>query len=272
MNRRAFTLIELLVVISIISLLSSVVLSQLNAAREKGRLGAARHFAAQVEHTAGDLVVGMWSFDECAGLSTADRSGFGNNGVLQNMAGTSEWSSDTPSGTGCSLLLDGTNDYVSVPDSASLDLSGVATLSIWVKSSGTNAYSGFMNKTSALTGYQFGIGASNSIRGDLYNGTTYISPMHTTNVLDGKWHHIAVAYDGVAAKVYVDGIAGGAVAGSGFVTANNASFVIGNDVCCGGRFFNGRIDEARVFAKALTAKEVERIYASEKKGSQVAGI
>ena len=67
MRAKGFTLIELLVVISIISLLSSVVLSSLNAAREKARIAAARQFATHNNRSIGDKAMGTWNFDESSG-------------------------------------------------------------------------------------------------------------------------------------------------------------------------------------------------------------
>jgi prepilin-type N-terminal cleavage/methylation domain-containing protein len=71
---RAFTLIELLVVISIIGMLSSVVLSSLNSARNKARNATVKNQLSQARTAAALLFENTGSFDTLctAGTNTGD--------------------------------------------------------------------------------------------------------------------------------------------------------------------------------------------------------
>ena len=71
-------------------------------------------------------LVGAWGFDETSGTAVTDASGRGNNGTI---AGATR---STAGKFGSALTFDGVNDWVTVPDSASLDLTTRATLEAWV--------------------------------------------------------------------------------------------------------------------------------------------
>ena len=79
---------------------------------------------------------------------------------------------------------------------------------------------------------------------------------------DGKWHFVTVTYDGDNVKLYVDG-SQVAVHDATSATPNTNSHPIriGSDsVGTAGTFFEGRIDEVRVWDTDLTSTEVLNLY------------
>ena len=82
--------------------------------------------SATVAHGATPGLVAAYSFNEGSGTSVADASGSGNGGSI----GSATW---TTSGKyGGALSFNGTSARVTVPDSASLDLTSAMTLEAWV--------------------------------------------------------------------------------------------------------------------------------------------
>lgn len=256
----AFTLIELLVVISIVSLLASIVLASLNSARDNGRLGAGKYFAAQVHHLAGNESAGVWSFDECSG-NPQDSSGLGHHGVFQ---GAPAYSSDTPTSKGCSLYFDGVDDVVRINSAPTFStIHGPSTVSLWFKASD-------------LSGSKR-IFSDNCFEWGIYHGGTTVGAYAYTGftggtVATGKWYQATLVHDhpngltGTTLRLYIDGALKGSstwtfTAENGY--NNDVPFWIGADGCTAGTYFNGYIDDVRIYTKALTAAEVGRRYALE---------
>jgi len=78
-------------------------------------------------------------------------------------------------------------------------------------------------------------------------------------VLDGGWHHCAGTFDGRHLRVYLDGKEIGSLERPGTIAAGGpAPGCIGSSN--GGECFLGTIDELRIFADALTADEIARVY------------
>ena len=125
-----FTLIELLVVISILGVLSSIILVSFGGQKDKARLAKAQQFDAQINHALGAYAVGIWRFEEGSGTNLYDASGFDNDGMfIGNPA--PEFPNGVYLGT-TALEFDGNDDYVSVPDDNSLDITDAITLTAWV--------------------------------------------------------------------------------------------------------------------------------------------
>lgn len=201
--------------------------------------------------TSSNGLVAAYGFEETAGTTVFDASGAGNNGTISNAARTNVGR------FGRALSFNGTNAWVTAKDAASLDLSKAMTVEAWVnpavslsgwasivakEASGTNAVELMANTGSN----QPGIGLSTSKWWELPGGTSL--PANT-------WKHLAATYDGATLKMYVDGtqVAQGAVTG-GIQVTDGVLRIGGNSVW--GEYFNGRIDEVRVYNRALSQAEI----------------
>ena len=136
--QKGFTLLELLVVIAIIGILSSIVLVSYNGYADKARLAKTLQWASSVNHSLGDRVVGVWSFDNINGATVYDDSGNNNNG-----ANTGAVQVDGVVGKGFEF---NSTDVVFVNSSASLNDYDGLTLSAWAKPTISGGYNGIMDK------------------------------------------------------------------------------------------------------------------------------
>ena len=103
------------------------------------------------------------------------------------------------------------NQYFSVPDTASLDITGAITLAAWVKSSGSYGTRGIISKYETATNnrsYALALNASGNISGFFSpNGTsTNVRTNTGSTVLGTNWRHVAVTFvPSTSITLYVDG-------------------------------------------------------------------
>lgn len=221
-------------------------------------LGGSSSLACDPNGTLNSGLVGYWKMDETVGSSSAaDSSGSGNTGTYTNGATT------VTGKFANAASLNGSNQIISVPNASSLNITAAITLSAWIKTSGSNDYAGIIQK--ALNGnnpgYQMGLNLGNSgARADIYTTAGTAVPANGTNVENGNWHLITATYDGLVGKIYVDGNKGTDYSRVGTITTTTDPLVIGNDRCCGSRFFNGLVDDVRVYNRALGSGDISLLY------------
>jgi chitodextrinase len=196
-------------------------------------------------------LVGAWAFGEGTGTTTADASGSGNVGTVTGAG----WS--TQGRYGNALSFNGTNSVVRVASAASLNLTSGMTLSAWVRPAASQ--SGWRTILQRQADAYF-LNASNdspmrpSGGGTVGGNIRFISGT-TANPLN-TWTHVALTYDGAALRLYVNGtqVATGAATGA-IQTTTNPLWIGGNSPY--GEYFQGLIDEVRVYNRALTQADIQ---------------
>lgn len=89
----------------------------------------------------------------------------------------------------------------------------------------------------------------------------------STSISSNSWHQATVINNSSNIFLYVDGILAGQTQTPYILNANGAisgkPVIIGNDPSGGNRFFTGKIDDVRIYNRALTSSEVAQLYAHE---------
>jgi len=156
--------------------------------------------------------------------------------------------------TGKALRFDGTNNYVVVPHSLALTFTSTEsfTLEAWINvASLSGSWSGVVTK-SRDTNPWYGIWINPN------NSWIFGGPNITGTAVMLGWHHVAIVQEGAVGRtLYVDGTSVGAGAAQ---DANGPG-----DLWIGGaknvnEYFDGKVDEARIYQRALTAQEISAHY------------
>jgi len=200
--------------------------------------------------------VADYSFDEKNEETQADTSGNGHTATVEGATWTEHGR------YGGAMEFDGENDQLTIPDSESLRLSEEFTLEAWVRPHAGSPWSPVIGK--AAPG-QPGYGLfANGDEGSNLHPMGFISEdqwvdSHAysgTDLPTNAWSHLAVTDDGAHIRLYVNGVLADERA-SEEVLPGTGPLQIGADepVAEGGRF-NGRIDEVRVYNRALNVSEV----------------
>lgn len=167
--------------------------------------------------------------------------------------------------------FDGTNDYISIPDAATLDITGALTIEAWINVAGLGGANGggILAKspfTTAHGTYQIFItGTSNKFGVDLNAGAIDVAT-NTTPTLN-VWYHAVATYDLQNIRLYLNAVQDGTAAYTAAITADNNVIHIGHyysTIASGTHFFNGVIGEVRVYNRALSVAEILHNYQSTK--------
>jgi hypothetical protein len=159
------------------------------------------------------------------------------------------------------LSFDGVNDWVTVLDGAAgspLDLTTALTIAAWVNPAAFDGWETLVIKERGPGALSYGLWAHDSAAGPVgVLSAGGDQELHGANVLPtGVWTHVALTWDGATARLYVNGVQAASRALAGPIAAGNQPLRIGGGASFAGEFFEGRIDEVRLYNRALTAAEI----------------
>ena len=179
-------------------------------------------------------------------------------------------------GSGQAFLFDGVDDYVSIPDAPSLDLT-------------TFTVSGWVFPTHTSSDWQPLITKENQYGGER-NYALFIQPnslalLYSFNSAEGwdrsygsagslvlnRWNHVAMTYDGATFRFYLNGALDSSQAIVSTVRQNNEPVKLGKEVSNYAPFA-GRMDGVEIYNRALTNQEIGTLFQSGDTGARPADL
>jgi hypothetical protein len=222
-------------------------------------------------------LVGWWKLDDGNGTAARDSSSGAHDGNLMNGP---QWVQDSGQ-SGMCLQFNGSNQYVDLGNILQGSYSEIS-IACWVKSDGTGKEEEIVGRgvwdgpdgiglesDNRLPSASFGHWALNA-------GATVVSK---ANVLDNQWHHLAGTISqndsGYTYRIYVDGQLENTASCAMGLTATTNGWTIGarfKSDCNGLYAYKGLIKDVRIYDCALSAADVQAIYAEQNNGKPSAAV
>jgi beta-glucanase (GH16 family)/regulation of enolase protein 1 (concanavalin A-like superfamily) len=207
--------------------------------------------------TADPSLVLRLKLDESSGTTATDSSGGNNHGTA---SGGLVWQTSQGQLTGAAEF-NGSDSYIAVPDSASLDNTSAFTLSWWFKANTFNG-SGLVAKRISFdnnNSYGTFLTVDGKLNVDFNSNNNRFTSTTTFN--PGAWYHVAMVFDGTLteaqrAKLYVNGTLDKTSTETSTSIPNYASTLHIGTLLPGSPVFDGLIDEVRFHRRALSASEI----------------
>jgi hypothetical protein len=199
-----------------------------------------------------------------------DESGMLNHGVIHGAVAAA----NSTGIQGCAMEFDGVDDYVAIAPSPSLEFDQAISISAWfnlhsfsssyppiVKTSDSNQMNGYSLECHSNPEDWDGSYIGPSIFFMIDAGGGGLSETSGPVAISlGEWHHAVGIYDGFTARLFIDGVLQNSHTCSGTLTTSSNDLELGRDPSNTDRYFDGLMDQVRIYNKALTEEEVAYLY------------
>jgi sialidase-1 len=198
---------------------------------------------------------GHWPLNEGGGNLAGDLSGNANtatllNGTLWSLSGR----------IGGAVALDGADDYLQVPDSATLELAGRNfTIALWVRTTRFGPQMLVEKQNTSWSGeFLLALNRDGAVPGgfSVWTGGAWIDS-NWRSAADGQWHHLAVTFEAGVFRLYRDGMLDRTQNSGVSYVDSSLPWSFGRFIVGGiGWPYAGELDDARIYHRALTPGEV----------------
>ena len=166
------------------------------------------------------------------------------------------------------LQFDGSNDFVNLGSPADFAFgSGTFTMEAWIRTTvtdNTRMDIVSLGKTGVNDRGAFLFVENGKLAFDTFGSVDVIS---TAAVNDQAWHHVAVTRSGTTIKFYIDGDLAATNNQTVTLTVTQGASTIGGETV-GAKYFNGQMDDVRIWSTARTATEIKANYNQQLAGTE----
>jgi hypothetical protein len=217
-------------------------------------------------------MVGHWTMDttDVSGTTIYDKSGFARNAAITR-GGNGYGVTSTPGKVKQAFDFDGQTDYALASGFTDLGTSNVPySFTGWVKIPPTETDGNIIHMVGGGWCLPPVALSSGKLRGYSWNGGG-VSVAGTTNLAPGTWYHFANTWDATnGLRIFVNGVLENSTAQATYIASgisNSLYFGYSPGVCAGDTgWFNGAIDDLRVYNYSLSSQEISQIYNAAKTG------
>jgi len=208
--------------------------------------------------------IAHWTFDRPEGRRWPDQSGRGHHATASPTAQADRSAGAiraVPGLLGGAVCFQGTHRLAAAPHPEFAELKQI-TLSVWVRPEKFDRYNEIFRKDDGERRVLFSFQEHGTILSLGLNIGGYVecdAPIDPAELLDGLWHHCAATFDGKTMRVWLDGREICTLKRPGTIRwGNRAVPCIGS--LNGGECFQGQMDDLRIYAVAISAEQLRRLY------------
>jgi hypothetical protein len=170
--------------------------------------------------------------------------------------------------SGPSVRLDGYDDKVVVFDDPSLHLEGHITLEAWIKQNYADTEKPrIISKGGNGAGFELFLSNLNGVK-SLEFSLPVGNLKSKTPLYPGNWYHVAATFDGEFMRLYINGKPDCEKISPGKLIVSTDPMVIGSSSLENSHYFNGNIDEVRVWNTLRSSQEIWNMFTSNLQGTE----